>query len=313
MQTQATSGPRISVVIPCFNEEIAIPGVVEDFRRALPLASIHVFDNNSSDRTMDAARAAGAIVHAVALQGKGNVVRRMFADVDADIYVLVDGDGTYDAASAQAMTACLLDRGLDMVTGVREAVHVEAYRRGHTFGNRLLSGFLSRLFGGNASDILSGYRIFSRRFVKSFPVLSSGFEIETELSVHALELCLPVAEVKTPYRERPEGSFSKLSTYRDGARILITMLRLFSAERPFVFYTLFSALSALLALILAAPLVVTYLQTGLVPRFPTAILSSSLMLLAALSFSVGLILDTVTRGRREVKMLHYLNQAAPRP
>ncbi len=303
---------RGAVVIPCYNEAIAIGTVVADFRAALPQAAIHVFDNNSRDGTAAVAAAAGAVVHRVAMQGTGHVVRRMFADVEADAYVMVDGDDTYAAACAPLMLERLFTDRLDMVVAVREAVHAEVHRPGHAFGNAMLSGFLSRLFGRSCTDILSGYRAFSRRFAKSFPVLSSGFEIETELTVHALELRLPVAEVATPFKQRPEGSVSKLSTFRDGWRILGTMLRLFSAERPLLFYSVAAALLASLSVLLAIPLFLTYLHTGLVPRFPTAILATGLMLLAALSFFAGLVLDTVTRGRREMRLLAYLAQEAPR-
>ena len=309
---EASAARRVAVVIPCYNEAIAIGTVVADFRAALPQAAIHVFDNNSRDGTAAVAAVAGAVVHRVAMQGKGHVVRRMFADVEADAYVMVDGDDTYAAACAPAMLERLFADRLDMVVAVREPVHGEVHRRGHAFGNAMLSGFLSGLFGRSCTDILSGYRAFSRRFAKSFPVLSSGFEIETELTVHALELRLPVAEVATPFKQRPEGSMSKLSTFRDGWRILGTMLRLFSAERPLLFYGVAAVLLASLSVLLAIPLVITYLHTGLVPRFPTAILATGLMLLAALSFLAGLVLDTVTRGRREMRLLAYLAQEAPR-
>lgn len=302
---------RVAVVIPCYDEAVAIGKVVADFRNALPDAAIHVFDNNSRDATAAVAAAAGATVHRVPMQGKGHVVRRMFADVEADAYVMVDGDDTYDAASAPVLLNGLFEGRLDMVVAVREPVHGTVHRRGHAFGNAMLSAFLSHLFGRACSDILSGYRVFSRRFAKSFPVLSGGFEIETELTVHALELKLPVAEVVTPFKERPEGSQSKLSTFHDGFRILFAMLRLFSAERPLLFHSLVAALLATVALLLAIPLFVTYAETGLVPRFPTAILSTGLMLLAALSFFAGLILDTVTRGRREMRLLAYLAQREP--
>src|SRR5678815_2264881 len=303
--------PRVVVLIPCHDEEITIAKVIGDFRASLPMASVYVFDNNSSDATAKVAAAANAQVRHVGLQGKGNVLRRMFADIDADIYVLVDGDDTYDATSASRMVDLLVSKSLDMVVGVRASTEASAYRRGHAFGNRLLTGFLSWLFGRNCTDILSGYRVFSRRFAKSFPVLSSGFEIETELTVHALELSLPTGEVVTPYKERPAGSASKLKTYGDGLRILLTMLRLFSTERPFAFYGAISVLLAGVSVLLAIPIVETYMQTGLVPRFPTAILSTGLMLLAGLSFFSGLILSTVTQGRRELKSLFYLQQPAP--
>lgn len=303
-----THAVRTAVVIPCFNEAVAIADVVADFRRALPDAVVWVFDNNSTDATVAVAQAAGARVARVALQGKGNVVRRMFADVDADIYVMVDGDGTYDAASAPALVQALCAEGVDMVVATRLAVAEAAYRRGHVLGNAMLTGFLARLFGRPCRDILSGYRVFSRRFVKSFPVMSEGFEIETELTVHALELKMPVVEVDTPYRERPAGSESKLSTWRDGWRILRTMVRLFGAERPLLFYGLIGVVLAMASVVLGIPVVLEWLQTGLVPRFPTAILATGLMMLAALSFFTGLTLDTVTRGRREVRMLAYLAQ-----
>ena len=304
-------GSRVAVIVPCYNEAIAIGAVVAAFRAALPDAAIYVFDNNSRDATAQVAADAGAIVRRVELQGKGHVVRRMFADIDADAYVMVDGDDTYDAASAPRLVAMLLDGCLDMVVGVREPVHADVHRPGHAFGNRMLTGFLSRLFGRNCSDILTGYRVFSRRFAKSFPVLSSGFEIETELTVHALELKMAVGEAATPFKERPEGSHSKLSTVRDGVRIVVTMVRLFAAERPLSCYSIIAALLAIGSVVFALPLFVTYAQTGLVPRFPTAILSTGLMLLAALSLFAGLVLDTVTRGRRETKMLAYLAQPAP--
>jgi glycosyltransferase involved in cell wall biosynthesis len=302
---------RVAVLIPCHNEATTIAKVVADFRTALPEAHIHVFDNASSDDTARVAAQAGAQVHLVPLPGKGNVVRRMFADVDADMYLVVDGDDTYDASRAPALLDRLQIGSCDMVVGVRDAAASAAYRRGHAFGNRLLTRFLSRLFGRDCGDILSGYRAFSRRFVKSFPVFSSGFEIETELTVHALEMSMQVGEVPTRYRERPEGSASKLKTYRDGARIAFTIVRLFSIERPLAFYGGIAAVFASISILLAVPVFQTYLETGLVPRFPTAILSTGLMLLSALSFFAGLILATVTRGRQESKALAYLQQCAP--
>jgi glycosyltransferase involved in cell wall biosynthesis len=302
---------RIAVIVPCYNEAIAIGKVVSDFRSALPQAQVYVFDNNSRDDTAAIARAAGAHVQSVRLQGKGHVVRRLFADIEADVYVMVDGDDTYDAAAAPRLVEDLLTQRRDMVVAVRKASSDAAYRSGHVWGNRMLTSFLSRLFGRNCRDILSGYRAFSRRFVKSFPVLTEGFEIETELTVHALELKMSVGEVETVYKERPHGSVSKLNTYRDGFRILGTMLRLYSAERPLSFYGLTSAALALLSVALAVPVIQTWLQTGLVPRFPTAILATGIMLLSALSLMAGIILDTVTRGRREAKMLAYLAEPAP--
>jgi glycosyltransferase involved in cell wall biosynthesis len=304
--------PRIAVLVPCYNEAVTVAQVIADFRAALPDAEICVFDNNSKDDTGAIARDHGARVQRVTLQGKGHVVRRLFADVEADLYVMVDGDDTYHAASAPALVQCLREGAHDMVVAVRKHEAEAAYRAGHVWGNRMLTGFLSRLFGRPCKDILSGYRVFSRRFAKSFPVLTAGFDIETELTVHALELKMSVGEVDTPYKERPEGSFSKLSTYRDGFRILKTMLRLFSAERPLAFFGGFAAVLALAGIGFGIPVILDYLQTGLVPRFPTAILSTGLMILAALSGFAGLILDTVTRGRRELKMLAYLQHPAPR-
>jgi glycosyltransferase involved in cell wall biosynthesis len=302
---------RIAILLPCYNEEAAIAQTVAGFRAALPDAVIYVYDNNSGDRTVDVATAAGAVVRTERMQGKGNVVRRMFADIEADIYIMADGDATYDAAAAPALVAKLLDEKLDMVVGARKSEVEEAYRRGHRLGNRLFTGILAGLFGRSFTDIFSGYRVFSRRFVKSFPALARGFETETEISVHALELVMPVGEVVTAYGARPEGSVSKLSTYRDGWRIMKTILHLFRIERPVLFYGGFAAFLAALALVLAVPLIITYAQTGLVPRFPTAILITGMMTVAFISFAVGLILDTVVRGRREVRRLHYLSYPAP--
>jgi len=300
--------PRVAVLVPCFNEEAAVATVIADFRAILPSAEIFVYDNNSSDRTVAVARDAGAQVRSERRQGKGHVVRRMFADIDADIYVLVDGDATYDAASAPRMIAMLLSDHLDMVVGFRVDQAEAAYRPGHRTGNRMLTGFLSSVFGQAFKDTLSGYRVFSRRFVKSFPVLSDGFEIETELSVHALELALPVAEIETPYYARPEGSFSKLNTWRDGFRILGTILKLYRSEKPLRFFTAIGFFLMLVSIGLAIPVIVTYLEEGIVPRLPTAVLSMGLMIFAAMSVSSGLVLDTVTRGRREIKLLAYLAQ-----
>jgi glycosyltransferase involved in cell wall biosynthesis len=298
--------PRIAVMIPCYNEEVAIRTVVQDFRAALPDATVYVYDNNSRDNTIQAARAAGAIVRTERLQGKGNVIRRMFADVEADAYVLVDGDATYHAPSAPEMVRLLLDEGLDMVNGTRVTDAAAAYRPGHRFGNQLLTGIVRTIFGDRVSDMLSGYRVFSRRFVKSFPALSSGFETETEFTVHALELAMPIGEVETPYRERPPGSQSKLNTYRDGFRILGTIIRLVKEERPLQFFTASGAVLLLLALLIALPIIAEYAHTGLVPRFPTAVLATGIVLLAFMSFAGGLVLDSVSRGRTEVKRLAYL-------
>src|SRR4249920_2031447 len=305
-----TPALRIAVLVPCFNEEAAVATVVTDFRKALPAAEIFVYDNNSKDRTVEVARAAGAIVRSERRQGKGHVVRRMFADIDADIYVLVDGDATYDAPSAPRMIDALVNDHLDMVVGFRVDQSTAAYRPGHRTGNRMLTSFLSAVFGEAFKDILSGYRVFSRRFVKSFPVLSDGFEIETELSVHALELALPVAEIETPYYARPEGSFSKLNTWRDGFRILGTILKLYRSEKPLRFFTATGIFLMLVSIGLAIPVIVTYLEQGIVPRLPTAVLSMGLMILAVLSVYSGLVLDTVTRGRREIKLMAYLSQPA---
>jgi len=277
----------------------------------LPGATIYVYDNNSSDRTVEIAKATGAVVRCERQQGKGHVVRRMFADVDADVYVMADGDLTYDPKAAPEMVRMLVEEQLDMVVGTRQHDVAEAYRGGHVVGNRLFTGLLARLFGRSFTDIFSGYRVFSRRFVKSFPVLSEGFEIETEISVHALELRMPVGELPTAYGARPDGSESKLSTYRDGWRILKTIGTLYRVERPVLFYGGFAALLLLAAVILVVPLLITYLDTGLVPRLPTAILATGMVIVAVLSFFAGLILDTVTRGRREMRRIAYLAYPAP--
>ncbi len=307
MATPPMSGePRLAVLIPCFDEAAAIGQVVREFRAILPAATIYVYDNNSTDATVEIAGAAGAIVRSERLQGKGNVVRRMFADIEADVYVLVDGDATYDVASAPRLIARLLGDNLDMVVGSRVHTDAQAYRRGHRFGNRLLTWFVAWLFGKSFTDILSGYRVFSRRFVKSFPALSKGFETETELTVHALQLRMPVAELDTPYGLRPEGSASKLSTYRDGFRILRLILALHKHERPFQFFATIAVLLAAGSMGLALPIVLEWLHTGLVPRFPTAILATGVMILACLSLTAGVILETVTRGRLEVRRLVYL-------
>jgi glycosyltransferase involved in cell wall biosynthesis len=302
---------RIAVLLPCYNEAAAVAQTVASFRASLPEAMVYVYDNNSTDRTREAAAAAGATVRTERMQGKGHVVRRMFADVEADIYVMADGDATYDAAAAPELVRRLIEERLDMVVGARRSEVEDAYRRGHRFGNRLMTGILANIFGRTFSDILSGYRVFSRRFVKSFPALSRGFEIETEISVHALELAMPVGEVVTAYAARPEGSQSKLSTWRDGWRIMRTIGHLFRIERPVLFYGGFGVFLAALALVLAVPLAITYAETGLVPRFPTAVLVTGLMIVAFMSFMCGLILDTVVRGRREVRRMAYLALPAP--
>ena len=304
--------PSIAVLLPCYNEEATIGATVEGFRKALPSATIYVYDNNSADRTRDVASKAGAVVRSERQQGKGHVVRRMFADIDADVYVMADGDLTYDPQAAPEMVALLLGEQLDMVVGTRKHEEKEAYRGGHVLGNRIFTGLLAGLFGRSFNDIFSGYRVFSRRFVKSFPVLSSGFEIETEMSVHALELRMPVGEIETRYLARPEGSESKLSTYGDGWRILKTIGTLYRVERPVLFYGTIALLLFAAALVLSVPLVVTYLHTHQVPRLPTAVLVTGMTIVAVLCFFTGLILDTVTRGRREMRRLAYLAlKAAP--
>lgn len=299
--------PRIAVLIPCFNEEKTIGTVVRDFRASLPSAEIYVYDNNSGDGTRVEAENAGAIVRRETMQGKGWVVRRMFADIEADVYVLVDGDGTYDAAAAPQLIDQLQTQQLAMMVGCRVHQAAQAYRPGHVWGNRMFTTAVAALFGKSFTDILSGYRVFSRPFIKSFPVFAGGFEIETELTVHALTMGLPVAETDTAYKERPEGSVSKLSTYRDGFRILGTIVVLFKNERPFLFFLVLGCAFMLLALVLAYPVVVTFVETGLVPRLPTAILATGLALYSLIMFACGLILDTVSKGRLEAKMLAYLN------
>ncbi|HYA06778.1 MAG TPA: glycosyltransferase family 2 protein [Xanthobacteraceae bacterium] len=307
----ALSRYDVVVLVPCYNEEHAIAKVIADFRAALPGATVYVYDNNSTDGTVAAAERAGAVVRRETHQGKGHVVRRMFNDIEADIYVLVDGDATYDAPSARAMIDRLVADRLDMVVAARVDRDQAAYRPGHRTGNRLLTGFVTHIFGRAFSDILSGYRVFSRRFVKSFPILSGGFEIETELTIHALELELPVGEVATPYYSRPLGSASKLSTWQDGFRIFGTVLKLYRAERPLPFFGTLGVALIIMSIGLAIPVIITYMQEGVVPRLPTAVLSTGLMLLGFLAIACGLILDTVTRGRREAKLIAYLSLRAP--
>jgi len=307
----ASASLSIAVLIPCHNEEAAVGKVVTAFADALPSAAIFVYDNNSTDRTLAVARDAGAVVACERLQGKGHVVRRMFSDIDADIYVLVDGDDTYDAASAPAMIDLLLSEGADMVTGTRVTDIPEAYRRGHRFGNVVLTSIVRFIFGNRITDMLSGYRIFSRRFVKTFPALSSGFETETELTIHALELSMPLAERETPYRDRGEGSASKLRTYKDGARILFTIVTLIKEERPLQFFALIAFLLFVSALVLGTPLLIEFRRTHLVPRLPTAVLSAALVMLSFLAFVCGLIMDSLSRARKETKRLAYLSIQAP--
>lgn len=298
--------PRVAVLIPCFNEEVAIADVVADFRAAVPEAMIYVYDNNSSDRTIEFAQRAGAIVRTETQQGKGHVVRRMFRDVDADFYLIVDGDRTYDAGIARRMIELAQNGPYDLVNCVREDEEKAAYRSGHRFGNALLTQFVRMFFGNRVQDMLSGYKVVTRRFVKSFPVLSQGFDIETELTVHALELAMPIAHMNGSYKGRPEGSTSKLRTYSDGWRILKMILKLVRHERPLFFFGAIAGVLAVMSVGLSIPIIVTYIQTGLVPRIPTAVLSTGIMVLAALSLFSGIILDTVTRGRKETRLLAYL-------
>ena len=301
----------IAVLLPCYNEEAAIDAVVHNFREAIPGATVYVYDNRSSDRTCEVAKAAGAVVRSELRRGKGHVVRRMFADIEADIYILADGDDTYDAASAPELVGRLVENNLDMVVGTRitdcKDSNAAAYRPGHRFGNTLFTIYVAFLFGQQFTDILSGYRVFSRRFVKSFPPFARGFEIETELTIHSLDLRLPVGEVETPYQSRPHGSVSKLNSVRDGLRILGTILFLLKETKPLQFFSVLFAVLALSSAGLGLPLLLTYLETGLVPRFPTAVLSTGMMLLAFICLSSGLVLDSVSRGRREAKLLRYLS------
>lgn len=299
--------PTIAVLVPCLNEAAAITKVVADFRSNLPDATIFVYDNGSTDNTVEVARAAGAVVRREPIRGKGNVVRRMFADIEADVFVLVDGDDTYDARAAQGLINLLLENSLDMVNGARVSHVQEAYRRGHRLGNRVLTGLVATFFGSRVSDLLSGYRVFSRRFVKSFPALAAGFEIETELSVHALQLRMPLGEVPTDYKERPAGSASKLSTYKDGFRILRTIVYLVKEEKPLAFFSVVGALLIVMSLAFGIPVIIEFMRTGLVPRLPTALMAAALTIMSFVAFACGLILDTVTRGRAEAKRLAYLS------
>ncbi len=297
----------IAVLIPCFNEAVAIGRVLAELRKALPKAALFVYDNNSTDGTVDAARQAGATVRREPLQGKGNVVRRMFADIEADVYVLLDGDGTYDASAAPAMVERLLHDELDMVTGIRVADSTSAYRLGHEFGNRALTRVVANIFGDRCADMLSGYRVFSRRFVKSFPALAKGFEIETELTVHALELRMPVVDMPTRYGSREAGSTSKLHTMRDGLRIGRMILRVVKEERPLQFFTLIALAFFVASASLGYPVVALYVETGQVPRLPTAVLAMGLMIIAFLSVTAGVIMDSITIARRELRRLRYLD------
>jgi len=308
---EISSDIKVAVLIPCYNEATPIGSVVADFRAALPDADIYVYDNNSTDDTAEVARTAGAIVRVETQQGKGNVVRRMFADIDADVYVMVDGDNTYEAKAAPDLIARLTAETLDMVSGCRVTEIQEAYRPGHRFGNWMLTSLVAHIFGKRTKDMLTGYRVFSRRFVKSFPALSRGFEIETELTVHALELRMPIADVDTAYIDRLPGSDSKLNTIRDGLRILKMIALLVKEERPLAFFGGIGVFFGVVSIVLGVPIVIEYLETGLVPRFPTAILASAIMVIGVLSVMSGLILDTVTLGRREAKRMAYLSFPAP--
>jgi glycosyltransferase involved in cell wall biosynthesis len=310
MTSSSTSPLRIALLVPCYNEEATVAQVIHDFRAVVPDMPIYVYDNNSRDRTKEIALANGAIVRSEPGQGKGNVVRRMFCDIEADVYVMVDGDATYEAAAMPRLVDLLVKENYAMVVGRRVHAETAAYRPGHVFGNQMFTTAVETLFGRTFKDILSGYRIMSRRFVKSFPVNSKGFEIETELTVHALTLRLPVTEADTVYGARPEGSASKLNTYRDGYRILRMIISLFRSEKPKQFYSLIGWLLFVLAIGLGIPLVITYFQTGLVPRIPTAVLITGLLIASLLSFVAGYILDTVTQGRREAKLLAYMNAPA---
>ena len=303
--------PRVAVLVPCYNEEAAIGMVVRDFRAALPEAIVYVYDNNSIDKTIDVARAAGAVIGTESRKGKGNVVRRMFADVEADVYVLVDGDDTYEAAASRKMVDRLIAEKLDMINGQRLTKIEAAYRPGHKLGNRVLTGIVQKIFGDPIHDMLSGYRIFSRRFVKSFPTIAEGFGIETEMTVHALQLKMSIAEMPTQCKDRPVGSASKLRTYHDGVLILKTIIGLIRQERPLFFFGIIALVLAIIALILAYPVAVTFAQTGLVPRLPTAVLATGIMLLGFLSLTAGFVLDSVQRARWEVKRLQYLSFPSP--
>ncbi|AQU87795.1 glycosyl transferase family 2 [Komagataeibacter nataicola] len=299
---------RIAVLIPCYNEEVSIERVIEDFKKAIPEAEIYVYDNNSTDRTAEIARQCGAYVRQVGLQGKGYVVCQMFADIDADYYVLVDGDATYEAAAAPRMVSLAQENCLDMVNGVRVTDQRDAYRPGHVLGNMMLTGCVTLIFGHRISDLLSGYRVFSRRYVRSFPIVCSGFEIETFLSVHALEMAMPIGEVVTKYVERPAGSSSKLKTYQDGFRILLTIINLVKMEKPLFFFSIVSAILSVIGLSIGIPVTVEFMNTHMVPKLPRTLLAMGLMILAGLSFVCGLIMDMITLSRKENKRLAYIRR-----
>ncbi len=303
---------EIAILIPCYNEESTIGIVVESFKNYIPESSVYVYDNLSSDKTIEVATKSGAIVRSERVRGKGNVMRRMFADIDADIYIMVDGDNTYDASIVRSMVNMLISDNLDMVVATRNAIiPSDAYRSGHIIGNWALTKAVSSIFNHGFTDMLSGYRAMSRRFVKSFPVSSNGFEIETEMTIHALQLSVPFDEIESKYDSRPEGSESKLSTWADGFRILITILTLFKEQKPFQFYGIFFLLFSFTSIILSIPIFSTWIDTGLVPRFPTAILSTGIMILAFVTLSAGVILDSVSRARLDEKRLRYLAFSSP--
>jgi glycosyltransferase involved in cell wall biosynthesis len=305
-----TTNLTIAILIPCFNEETTIRQVISDFKKNLPNARIYVYDNNSNDNTVQVALDAGATVKHEKRQGKGNVVARMFADIEADVYVLVDGDATYDSSSIQKMIQTLINGPYDMVNAARISQSSEAYRPGHTLGNRLFSYIVRKIFGKSLSDLFSGYRIFSRRFVKSFPCFSKGFEIETDLTIHALSLHIPIIEIQTPYYARPPGSFSKLSTFRDGWRILGVIFNLVRTEKPLLFFFSFSILFLAASFLLGLPIISEFLKIGSVPRLPSAILAASFGIMSFLSLISGFILDGVTISRKETKRLRYLSFTA---
>lgn len=301
------SEKRIAVLIPCYNEYLTIGKVVQDFKKNLPNSTIYVYDNNSTDSTIEVASALGVIVRKEPTQGKGAVVRRMFREIDADYYIMVDGDDTYDASIANSMLELAINESLDLVNAVRIQESKDAYRSGHKLGNTILTGAVRKIFGNRVRDMLSGYKVFSRNFVKSFPVSEEGFGIETELTIHALELNMPVGHIDGKYGGRPEGSTSKLNTYKDGLRISSLIFRLFKHERPFTFFGLISVFLWLTSIMLMMPVLRDYFSTGMVPRFPTVILATGISIIAMLSLISGLILNTVTKGRKEIKSLFYLN------
>ncbi len=298
---------EIAVIIPCYNEEVAIASVIRKFKMVLPQAKIYVYDNNSSDNTIEKAKAEGAIVRSEHLQGKGNVVRRMFADIDADIYVMSDGDETYDIAKTPKLIQTLKDEQLDMVIGMRKEVDLAAYRVGHRWGNWMLTKLVQYFFNSPLEDMLSGFRVFSKRFVKTFPAQSKGFEIETELTVHALSSRIPIKEVETDYFARPEGSVSKLSTLKDGIRILLMIVNLIKDEKALFFFSWISIFFFLASLLVGIPVIEEFLNTGLVPRIPTTVLATGLVICSVVSLLVGFVLDSVSKSRKEVRRLAYLN------